>query len=123
MVYMLTASDSENDLPVFPILHPASRHDSLGFASTFFTMRAFLPDYTVSKLLLDSAHDAMPVYEYCRKEHIHPFIDLNVKRGIRVKYKDDLPSVVMVYPSAWLASKCDTMGLNSPSSALSSVAH
>lgn len=88
-LYMLTASDSENDLPVFPILHPASRHDSLGFASTFFTMRAFLPDYTVSKLLLDSAHDAMPVYEYCRKEHIHPFIDLNVKRGIRVKYKDD----------------------------------
>ena len=25
---MLTASDSENDLPVFPFLSPASRHDS-----------------------------------------------------------------------------------------------
>lgn len=30
-LYMLTASDSENDLPVFPFLSPASRHDSHGF--------------------------------------------------------------------------------------------
>lgn len=88
-LYMLTASDSENDLPVFPLLHPASRHDSLGFAYTFFTMKSFLPDYTVSKLLLDSAHDAMPIYDYCRKERIVPFIDLNVKRGVQLKYKDD----------------------------------
>lgn len=28
-LYMLTASDSENDLPVFPFLEPASRHDSI----------------------------------------------------------------------------------------------
>lgn len=88
-LYMFTASDSENDLPVFPLLHSASRHDALGFANTFFTMKTFLPDFTVSKLLLDSAHDAMPVYEYCRKNHIVPFIDLNVKRGIKQKYKDD----------------------------------
>ncbi|MBD5526768.1 MAG: hypothetical protein HDR04_20685, partial [Lachnospiraceae bacterium] len=27
-LYMLTASDSDNDLPVFPFLGPASRHDS-----------------------------------------------------------------------------------------------
>ena len=46
-------------------------------------------DLHVSKWLLDSAHDAMPYYIYCRKNHIQPFIDLNVKRGIKVKYKND----------------------------------
>ena len=30
-------------------------------------MKSFLPDYTVSKVLLDSAHDAMPVYKYCKR--------------------------------------------------------
>lgn len=88
-LYMLTASDSESDLPVFPLLQPASRHDSHGFLHCFFTMKTFLPEYKVSKLLLDSAHDAMPIYEYCRKHHIQPFIDLNEKRGVKVKYKDD----------------------------------
>lgn len=88
-LYMLTAANSVNDLPVFPLLGPASRHDSHGFLYTWFTMKEFLPDFTVEKLLLDSAHDAMPVYEYCKRKHITPFIDLNEKRGIKVKYKDD----------------------------------
>ena len=35
------------------------------------------------------AHDAMPIYEYCKRENIVPFIDLNKKRGIKVKYKND----------------------------------
>jgi len=52
-------------------------------------MKSFLPDFTVKKWLLDSAHDAIPYYLYCRKNGIIPFIDLNEKRGIQVKYKDD----------------------------------
>ena len=36
-----TASDSESDLPVFPLLQPASRHDSHGFLHCFFTMKTF----------------------------------------------------------------------------------
>ena len=88
-LYMLVASDSESDLPVFPLLNPASRHDSHGFLHTFFRMKSFLPEFNISKLLLDSAHDAMPVYQYCKRNSITPFIDLNEKRGIKVKYKDD----------------------------------
>ena len=34
-LYMLVASDSESDLPVFPLLNPASRHNSHGFLHTF----------------------------------------------------------------------------------------
>ena len=69
-LYMLVASDSESDLPVFPLLNPASRHDSHGFLHAFFRMKSFLPDFHVKKLLLDSAHDAMPVYKYCKRKGI-----------------------------------------------------
>ncbi len=88
-LYMLVAADSESDLPIFPLLHPASKHDSHAFPETYFRMKAFLPDYHVSKWILDAAHDAMPYYVYCRENNIQPFIDLNEKRGIHVKYKDD----------------------------------
>lgn len=88
-LYMLVAANSESDLPIFPLLNPASKHDSHGFLEAYFRMINFLPDYHVSKWLLDSAHDAMAYYIYCRKNHIQPFIDLNEKRGIKVKYKDD----------------------------------
>lgn len=88
-LYMIVASDSDSDLPVFPLLNPASKHDSHGFLEIYFRMKSFLPDFHVNKWLLDSAHDAMPYYLYCRKNGISPFIDLNEKRGIKVKYKDD----------------------------------
>ena len=81
--------DSESDLPVFPLLHPASKHDSHGFLHNFFRLKSFLPEYNVTKLLLDSAHDAMPYYEYCKRAHITPFIDLNGKGGVKLPYKND----------------------------------
>ena len=89
-LYMLTASDSENDLPVFPFLSPASRHDSHGFLYNWFSMKKMLPEVTVTKLLLDSAHDAMPYYDYCKANNITPFIDLNWKCGRPPVYKDDI---------------------------------
>lgn len=44
-------------------------------------MKQFLPKANITKLLLDSAHDAMAYYEYCRDNGIMPFIDLNGKDG------------------------------------------
>lgn len=88
-LYMLTASASVNDLPVFPLLGPASRHDSHGFWYNFFSMKQFLTETNVTKLLLDSAHDAMAFYQYCAKHGITPFIDLNSKAGRPPVYKDD----------------------------------
>ena len=52
-------------------------------------MKSFLPDYTVSKVLLDSAHDAMPYYQYFKRKNITPFIDLNGKGGRPPIYKND----------------------------------
>ena len=89
-LYMLTASDSDNDLPVFPFLSPASRHDSHGFLYNWFSMKQMLPDAVIKKLILDSAHDAMPYYDYCKTNGIAPFIDLNWKCGRPPVYKDDI---------------------------------
>ncbi|WP_238475829.1 hypothetical protein [Clostridium manihotivorum] len=86
---MFVASDSDSDLPVFPLFGPASRHDSHGFLHAFFRMKSLLHDFKIDKIILDSAHYAMPFYEYFKQEGITPFIDLNEKRGIKVKYKDD----------------------------------
>ena len=77
------------NLCVINTLNSASKHDSHGFLETFFRMKSFLPDFNITKLLLDSAHDAMPIYKYCKQKNIIPFIDLNEKRGIKVKYKND----------------------------------
>lgn len=85
--YLLT--DSKTDLPIFPLLAPASMHDSHGFLYNFFTMKNCIPYFNVDKLLLDAAHDAMVIFEYCKKESITAFIDLNEKRGIDLQYKND----------------------------------
>lgn len=47
-LYMLVEANSESELPVSPVLNPASGHDSLGFLETWFRMRAFLPDLHVA---------------------------------------------------------------------------
>ena len=52
-------------------------------------MKQFLPQANVTKLLLDSAHDAMAYYQYCSEHGIKPFIDLNGKGGRPPVYKDD----------------------------------
>lgn len=81
-LYLLTAADSSNDLPIFPLLVPASRHDSMAFVDAFFLFRMlFGPSFHVTELLLDSAHDAMPLYRYCKQVGITPFIDLNARRS------------------------------------------
>jgi len=61
----------------------------LSFLHSFFTMKAYLPEFRIEKLLLDSAHDAYPVYEYCKREGITPFIDLNSGNTGNFRYKGD----------------------------------
>ena len=75
-MYVLT--DTERDLPLFVLLHPASKHDSHSFCEAFFRFRAYFPSFKISQLLLDSAHDSMAMYQYCKRENIQPFIDLNL---------------------------------------------
>ena len=50
-LYMLVASDSESDLPVFPLLNPASRHDSHGFLHAFFRMKSVVLKSSIRMIL------------------------------------------------------------------------
>ena len=76
-LYLLTAAESHSDLPVFPLLLPDSRHDSLAFVETFALFRRLFPQMHTKKLALDSAHDAMPLYHFFLDEGIQAFVDLN----------------------------------------------
>lgn len=87
-LFMYVASDSHSDLPIFPLLERASRHDMLSFMHSFFSMKAYLPEFNLEKLLLDSAMDAYPLYHYCQKNQIVPFIDLKKTNNGNYKYKD-----------------------------------
>ena len=88
-LYMFVAADSKNDLPVFPMLERASRHDMLSFLHTFFSMKSYLSEFRIEKLFLDAAHDAYPIYDYCKTNDITPFIDLNPGKTGHFKYKND----------------------------------
>ncbi|WP_240421302.1 hypothetical protein [Paenibacillus periandrae] len=76
-LYMLAAANSKHDLPLYPRLQPASRHDavSLVVSSIEFAQRFTLG--TIDKILLDAAHDAEAIYALLDHQRIEPFIDLN----------------------------------------------
>lgn len=76
-LYMLSTSDSQYDLPLYPRLQPASRHDSVSLvvSSIEFSQRFTLG--TIGKILLDAAHDAEAIYELMDHQNIEPFVDLN----------------------------------------------
>ena len=87
-LYMLSASDSPYDLPLYPRLNPASRHDSLSLLATLneFSQRYTLS--TIDKILLDAAHDAEAIYEILIHNNVEPFIDLNPRT--KNNYSTDL---------------------------------
>ncbi|MDF2651102.1 MAG: transposase [Paenibacillus sp.] len=76
-MYMISAADSKHDLPLYPRLQPASRHDSVSLiiSSVEFKQRFTLG--TVDKMLLDAAHDAEAIYLLLDHQNMEPFIDLN----------------------------------------------
>ena len=76
-------------------------------------MKSFLPNYKVSKVLLDSAHDTMPYYLYFKRENITPFIILNGKGGSPPVYKMTLPLIMTVFLSVPLVIACVVMVLKS----------
>lgn len=78
-LYMISAADSPYDLPLYPRLQPASRHDSISLvvSSTEFKQRFTLG--TVDRMLLDAAHDADAIYHLLDHQKTEPFIDLNTR--------------------------------------------
>lgn len=76
-MYMISASDSKYDLPLYPKLNPASRHDAVSLVLSTVEFKQRFTLGTIGKMLLDAAHDAEPIYLLLDHQNIEPFIDLN----------------------------------------------
>lgn len=63
-------------------------------------MKACLPEYCITRVLQDTAHDVNAVYRYCLPEDIQSFIDLNEGNPGKYVYKDTF------YPDKYGASVC-----------------
>lgn len=78
-MYMISAADSKYDLPLFPRLQPASRHDAVSLVLSTVEFKQRFTLGTVDKMLLDAAHDAESIYLLLEHQGMEPFIDLNVR--------------------------------------------
>lgn len=88
-MYTYTACGSFYDLPLMPFLYKASQHDSISLVKSLNVFSCAYKDYVFSRMLLDSAHDAMPIYRYLNHLGIQPFIDLNKRNSGNTKYNDE----------------------------------
>ena len=76
-LYMLSAADSPYDLPLYPRLQPASRHDAISLVISAHEFHQRFTLGTVDKMLLDAAHDAEAIYVLLDHQNAEAFIDLN----------------------------------------------
>ncbi|WP_410512212.1 hypothetical protein PaeBR_19585 [Paenibacillus sp. BR2-3] len=104
---MLTAANSPNDLPLYPRLQPASRHDavSLVISTVEFSQRFTLG--MIDKMLLDAAHDAGAIYDLIAHQNIQSFIDLNIRKKKNLETDSDIlisPKGIPISPAGSLAT-------------------
>ncbi|WP_096181371.1 DDE transposase [Effusibacillus lacus] len=87
-LYMFCAADSPYDLPVYPRLFRASWHDSVSWICGYRELRHWYPDWKVGEAILDSAHDALPIYTMLEHDDVSAIIDLNLRRSGKLVYND-----------------------------------
>lgn len=78
-LYMISAADSHHDLPLYPRLQPASRHDAVSLVVSAMEFKQRFTLGTVDKMILDAAHDAESIYLFLQHQGMEPFIDLNIR--------------------------------------------
>lgn len=89
-LYVFTAADSPHDLPLYLNLFYAQRHDSACFVPSWVELVRLYPELVFSRCLLDSAHDAIPIYRFLRHYGVDAFIDLNRRNEGNVSLSDDI---------------------------------
>lgn len=87
-LYMISAAESPYDLPLYPRLFRASKHDAVLFVSTFHEFLHWYTQFKVGESILDSAHDAFPIYELLEQHDVSSIIDLNQRRSNKFIYND-----------------------------------
>ncbi|MFD0717713.1 transposase [Paenibacillus sp. GCM10027626] len=89
-LYMISAADSKHDLPLYPRLQPASRHDAVSLVMSTVEFKQRFTLGTVDKMLLDAAHDAEAIYLLLDHQKIEPFIDLNNRSKKNMATESDI---------------------------------
>jgi hypothetical protein len=89
-LYELTAASSPYDLPIYLKLVSARRHDSVSFVVALDEMTRRFKDFSFAACLLDSAHDAYPIYELLNAKGMEAVIDLNKRSTGKAKYQGPL---------------------------------
>jgi len=85
---MISASESPYDLPIYPRMYRASKHDSVLFISTYHELLHWYPDWKIGETILDSALDAYPIYEMLESYDVSAIIDLNPRRTKQFTYNE-----------------------------------
>jgi hypothetical protein len=101
-MYMISAADSKHDLPLYPRLQPASRHDAVSLVVSTIEFKQRFTLGTVDKMLLDAAHDAEAIYLLLEHQNMEPFIDLNSRSKKNTATKSDIqisPKGVPICPA------------------------
>jgi hypothetical protein len=85
---MFTAADSAYNLPVYPRLYRASQHDAVSWIYGYRELRHWYADWKVGEALLNSAHDALPIYTMLEHDDVSSIIDLNLRRSGQTVYNE-----------------------------------
>ncbi|MBA9087375.1 hypothetical protein FHR92_003859 [Fontibacillus solani] len=87
-LYMFTAADSPYNLPVYPRLFRASQHDAVSWICGYRELCYWYSDWKVGEAILDSAHDALPIYTMLEQDDVSSIIDLNLRRSGHLVYHE-----------------------------------
>lgn len=77
------------DVPLITRFFGAQRHDSVSLLVTLQDLRRHAPELNIKHMPLDSAHDALPIYELLDSWDIISYIDIN-KRKASNEHRDDI---------------------------------
>lgn len=87
-LFMVSAAESPYDLPIYPRMYRASKHDSVLLVSTYHELLYWYPEWKIGESILDSAFDAFPIYEMLEHYDVSAIIDLNPRRSKQFTYNE-----------------------------------
>ncbi|CAH1226434.1 hypothetical protein PAECIP111893_05341 [Paenibacillus plantiphilus] len=85
---MFCTADSPHDLPIYLRFSRASQHDSVSWICGYQELRHWYPQWKLGEVILDSAHDSLPIYTLLEHDDVCAIIDLNLRRSSKLVQDD-----------------------------------
>lgn len=87
-LYVFCAADSPYDLPIYLRFFRASQHDAVSWICGYQELHHWYPQWNIGEVILDSAHDSLPIYTLLEHDDVCSIIDLNVRRWSKLVQDD-----------------------------------